>query len=112
MTRLLSTLAASLFAVSVAAHEDDSAGRGTQKIGKVNFPTSCSAQVQPKVQRAVAMLPSFWWPEGARAFQEIAAEDPACAAIAAWGFASILVYNPFRRSVPPNERHRAPAAIA
>src|SRR5947207_9506112 len=110
MTRLLSTLAASLFAVSVAAHEDDSAGRGTQKIGKVNFPSSCSPQVQPKVQRAVAMLHSFWWPEGERTFQEIAAADPNCA-IAAWGFASILMYNPFVGTVPPKDVERAQAAI-
>ena len=112
MTRLLSTLAASLFAMGVAAHDDDSTSRGAQKIGKVNFPTSCSAQVQPKVQRAVAMLHSFWWPEGERAFQEIAAEDSGCAAIAAWGFASILMYNPFVGVVPPKDLERVQVAIA
>ena len=73
---------AALFAITAVAHEEDSA-RGTQKIGKVNFANSCNAQTQAKVQRGVAMLHSFWWPEGERTFQEIAAEDPACAAIAA-----------------------------
>ena len=106
------TVVASLFAVAAFAHDDDGAGRGAQKLGKVNFPTSCRAQLQPKVQRAVAMLHSFWWPEGERAFQEIAAEDPGCAAIAAWGFASILMYNPFVGVVPPKEIERAQGAIA
>src|SRR5437660_2698817 len=102
---------AALFAITAVAHEEDSA-RGTQKIGKVNFANSCNAQTQAKVQRGVAMLHSFWWPEGERTFQEIAAEDPSCAAIAAWGFASILMYNPFVGVVPPNEIPRAQGAIA
>ncbi|TMG76431.1 MAG: hypothetical protein E6H77_08685 [Betaproteobacteria bacterium] len=106
----LAALIAFLFTASVFAHEDDGASR-TQKVGKVNFPSSCSPQVQPKVQRAVAMLHSFWWPEGERAFQEIAAGDPGCAAIAAWGFASILMYNPFVGTVPPKDVERAQAAI-
>src|SRR5438067_11490525 len=106
------TLIASLFAGAAFAHDDDSGGRATQKVGKVNFPSSCSAQVQPKVQRAVAMLHSFWWPEGERAFQEIGAEDPSCTTIAAWGFASILMYNPLVGIVPPKDIERAQAAIA
>ncbi|MFN2645494.1 MAG: tetratricopeptide repeat protein [Burkholderiales bacterium] len=112
MVRLLSTLAASLFAVSVAAHDDDAGSKGAQKLGKVNFASSCSAKVQPKVQRAVAMLHSFWFPQGEREFQEIAEVDPDCAAIAAWGFASILMNNPFVGLVPPKEVERAQGAIA
>ena len=73
---------AALFAVSAVAHEED-AGRATGKIGTVSFANSCNPQTQAKVQRGVAMLHSFWWPEGERTFQEIAAEDPSCAAIAA-----------------------------
>src|SRR5689334_22840846 len=111
MTRLFSILAASLFALAALAHDDDGP-RGTQKIGKVNFPTSCNEHAQAHMQRAVAMLHSFWWPEGERAFQEIAAEDPGCASIAAWGFASILMYNPFAGIVPPKDVERAQGAIA
>jgi hypothetical protein len=111
MTRLLGTVAAVLFMFSALAHEED-ASRATGKIGKVNFANSCSQQTQAKVQRGVAMLHSFWWPEGERTFQEIAAEDPSCAAIAAWGFASILMYNPFVGVVPANEIARAQGAIA
>src|SRR6267142_7116831 len=56
------------------------------------------------------MLHSFWWPAGQSAFQEIAAEDPNCV-VAAWGFASILMYNPFVGGTPPADIARAQAAI-
>jgi hypothetical protein len=109
--KLLATLVASFFSLAAFAHDDD-AGKATQKVGKVSFANSCSPKLQPKVQSAVAMLHSFWWPEGERTFQEIAAEDQSCAAIAAWGFASILMYNPFVGTVPPNDVARAQGAIA
>jgi tetratricopeptide (TPR) repeat protein len=107
----LSLIIAALFTAVAFAHEKD-AGRATQKVGKVNFANSCSRQTQAKVQRGVAMLHSFWWPEGERTFQEMAAEDPSCAAIAAWGFASLMMYNPFVGVVPPNVVPRAQGAIA
>lgn len=97
------------FTLSAYAHEDD-ASQSAQKLGKVNFPSSCNPKVQQKVTRGVAMLHSFWWSQGEATFQEIANEDPNCA-IAAWGFASILMYNPFVGVVPPKELARAQAAI-
>jgi len=109
--KLLATLVASFFSLAAFAHDDDS-GKAAQKVGKVSFANSCSPKLQAKVQSGVAMLHSCWWPEGERTFQEIAAEDPSCAAIAAWGFASILMYNPFVGVVPPNEVPRAQGAIA
>ncbi|HKU47191.1 MAG TPA: hypothetical protein VJQ58_09925, partial [Burkholderiales bacterium] len=102
-------VAALFFATSAAAHDDD-ATPGGQKLGTVRFPSSCSPKVQQKVTRGVAMLHSFWWSQGESAFQEIANEDPNCA-IAAWGFASILMYNPFVGAVPPKEVVRAQGAI-
>ena len=106
-TRLLATIVASTFAVAAPAHEED-AGKG--QLGKVNFPNSCSPKVQEKVTRGVALLHSFWWPAAESTFQEIASEDPNCA-IAAWGFASILMYNPFVGVVPPKDMPRAQGAI-
>src|SRR4051795_11145138 len=102
-------LLAALFTTAASAHEDDAEG-STEKLGKVNFASSCSAKVQQKVTRGVAMLHSFWWSQGEATFQEIANEDPNCA-IAAWGFASILMYNPFVGAVPPKELARAQGAI-
>ena len=96
-----------LFAGSAIAHEED-AGKG--KLGKVNFPSSCSPKVQQKVTQGVAMLHSFWWPEAERTFQEIGNEDPNCA-IAAWGFATVMMSNPFPGVVLPNDVARAQGAI-
>ncbi len=104
----LVALFAVLFSAGVLAHDDDS--KAPQQLGKVKFANSCSPKVQQKLARAVAMLHSFWWPAGERAFEEVAAEDPGCA-IAAWGFASILMYNPFVGAVPPKDLARAQAAI-
>src|SRR3954463_12755574 len=98
---------AALFAAHAFAHDED-AGKG--QLGKVKFANSCSPQVQQKVTQGVAMLHSFWWSQGEATFQEIANQDPNCA-IAAWGFASILMYNPFVGAVPPKELARAQGAI-
>jgi len=107
--RNLVAVTAAVFAVNALAHDDDAAS-STQKLGKVNFPSSCSPKVQQKVTRGVAMLHSFWWPQGEATFQDIANEDPNCV-IAAWGFASIMMYNPFAATVPPKDAERAQAAI-
>src|SRR5438046_10508897 len=102
-TSVIIGIVASAFAF---AHDED-AGKG--QIGKVNFPSSCSPKVQQKVTRGVAMLHSFWWPQAEATFQEIATEDPNCA-IAAWGFAWLLMYNPFVGALPPKEVAGAQAA--
>src|SRR5438128_535826 len=110
MRKLIAVLAA-LLATSAFAHEED-AGKAAQKLGKVNFANSCSPKVQQKISRGVAMLHSFWWPAGENTFQEIAADDPNCT-IAAWGFASIQMYNPFAGiGATPENAARAQAAIA
>ena len=98
------------FASAALAHEDDSSASGL-KVGKVKFANSCSPKVQQNLQTGVAMLHSFWWPAGQNAFQELAAADPNCA-IAACGFASILMYNPFAGgTTPPADVARAQAAV-
>ena len=71
-------LLAALSTTAAIAHEDD-AKAGTQQLGKVNFPNSCSPAVQPKLRRGVAMLHSFWYSAGEQAFREVLAEDPRCA---------------------------------
>ena len=35
-----------------------------EKLGKVYFPVSCSAEAQPAFNRALAMLHNFWFPQG------------------------------------------------
>ncbi|MBI2161518.1 MAG: hypothetical protein HYU25_14270 [Candidatus Rokubacteria bacterium] len=65
-----------------------------EKVGKVSFPTSCSAAVQQELERAVAMLHSFWFSASTSAFNAAAQGDPACA-IAHWGIAMNALGNPF-----------------
>ena len=42
-----------------------------EKLGNVSFPTSCDRKVQAQFDRAVAMLHSFWFQQGEKAFREV-----------------------------------------
>jgi tetratricopeptide (TPR) repeat protein len=80
-------------------------------LGKVSFPTSCDPKVQPAFQRAVAMLHSFWYSAGEKAFRDVLKDDPQCA-IATWGIASILMSNPLAgQGASPKGAEQAQAAI-
>jgi tetratricopeptide (TPR) repeat protein len=95
-------------AFSVHAHEGD---RESGQLGKVAFPTSCDAKVQPAFERAVAMLHSFWFSAGEKAFREVLKADPQCA-VASWGIASILMSNPLAgQGATPKGAVEAQAAL-
>ena len=87
-------------------------GEGTspEPVGEVSFPTSCAPAVQEKFTRAVALLHSFWFNEGEKAFREVVALDPSCA-IAHWGIAAILINNTFAGGASPETAKKAQAAI-
>src|SRR6516225_11445433 len=57
-----------------------------EKLGNVNFPTSCDPTVQAEFDRGVAMLHSYWFLIARRTFEGILQQDPACA-MAYWGVA-------------------------
>ncbi len=61
------------------------------QLGKVNFPTSCTAEVQPTIEKAVALLHSFQYKESEQTFADAASRDPKCA-IAHWGKAMALYH--------------------
>src|SRR5437016_8755634 len=107
-------LAAPLIALTLAAAGGafgQPAGKEPDQLGKVEFANSCSPAVQEKLLRGVAMLHSFYYSAAERAFGEVAAEDNSCA-IAAWGFASLLMSNPLGGiGAPPKNAPRAQAAI-
>ena len=86
LLRLLAPLLCILAAVSFADEQHNHSAGHPGKLGKVNFTNSCSPAVQDRLQRAVAMLHSFWYDESARQFQSVSATDPHCA-IAWWGVA-------------------------
>jgi Tfp pilus assembly protein PilF len=47
-----------------------------EKLGKVNFPTSCDAKVQPQFQRGLAMLHSYWFIQARKTFESVLQQDP------------------------------------
>jgi hypothetical protein len=72
----------------------------SEKLGKVHFPTSCAASVQPAFDRAVALLHSFWLDAAGKAFAGVAENDPGCA-MAHWGTAMVLLGHPLAGARPP-----------
>src|SRR5215831_4635568 len=103
-------IAAPLVALLLAVASVASAQQG-DKLGKVEFPNSCSPAVQEKFLRGVAMLHSFYYSATQKAFEDVAAEDNSCA-IAAWGYASILMLNPLQGiGASPKSAQQAQAAI-
>ena len=97
-----------LIPTALQAQHDHHAG---QSLGSVTFTTSCAAAVQPDVNRAMAMLHSFWFQEANRAFTQVAAADSTCA-IAHWGVAMTQWGNPFVRQPIPADRIKAGVAAA
>src|SRR6266571_4748273 len=65
-----------------------------EALGRVVFPVSCTPEAQARFERAMALLHSFWWEEGGRAFRDVAAADSTCA-LAYWGLALNSWGNPF-----------------
>jgi tetratricopeptide (TPR) repeat protein len=82
---------------------------GTDGIGQVHFPVSCSSQAQEKFQRALAILHSFWYEEAERLFSEAAETDPDCA-MAYWGIA-MSRYHPLWEQPSPEDLRRGREAV-
>jgi len=72
-----------------------------ERLGTVRFRTSCAAAVQPRFDRAVALLHSFALDASVAAFTDVATADPACG-MAWWGVAMSWLGNPL--AGPPNAR--------
>jgi tetratricopeptide (TPR) repeat protein len=68
------------------AHDHEDAHGVPDKFGRVHFPTSCTAGVQPAFERGLAMLHSFAYAQAAEVFRDVSAKDPRCG-IAQWGLA-------------------------
>jgi tetratricopeptide (TPR) repeat protein len=108
--KIRNRIAAPLIVLSVAA-ASIAVAQQPSKLGKVEFPNSCSPAVQEKLLRGIAMLHSFYYSATQRAFEDVAAEDNSCA-IAAWGYASILMSNPLQGiGASPKSAQQAQAAI-
>jgi hypothetical protein len=60
--------------------------RPGEGFGEVHFVTSCTPPAQQQMDRAVAILHSFWYEEAVKAFTAVTEIDPSCA-IGYWGVA-------------------------
>src|SRR4030095_16599842 len=105
MTALL--LVSALFLAEPAAHDHQ---HQLEKLGKVNFQTSCSPQAHAAFTRGLTLLHSFEYPQAEAAFNQAVAADPTCS-IANWGVAMSL-YHPLWAPPSKAELERAHAALA
>src|SRR5438876_8200491 len=71
-----------------------------EKLGSVQFPTSCLSKVQKSFERAVALLHSFAYSAAEKAFRDVAAKDPNCAA-PHWGVAMTYFHQLWEPPVAP-----------
>lgn len=111
-TAALAAFCFSVAATGALAHDEDGKTSGDiTGLGAVKFENSCSKEVQANLQRGVAMLHSFWYGAAEKTFEEVGRADPTCA-IAAWGFAAILMQNPLAgQGAFPADAPRAQSAI-
>src|SRR6266481_9991259 len=67
-----------------AVRADTLSAAPPDQLGNVDFPTSCTAEVQPSLEKGVALLHSFQYTESEKTFADASTRDPKCA-IAHWG---------------------------
>jgi hypothetical protein len=82
-----------VLAALLALSTVNAASAQVDKLGTVNFQTSCAPAAHEQFTRAVAMLHSFWLDAAVKAFGEAAQTDAGCA-IAHWGGAVAWLGNP------------------
>jgi Tfp pilus assembly protein PilF len=76
--------------------------------GKVHFETSCTPEAQQHFDQAMLYQHSFWYRASQKSFEDALKADPKCA-IAYWGIALSLLYNPH---VAPPAKNLAEGAAA
>jgi hypothetical protein len=86
MRTLLGLFAGVFFLSAAWADEEHHHALTEQEVGSVRFETSCSKDVAPSFNRAVALLHSFQYEQTRQAFTQITKDDPKCA-MADWGIA-------------------------
>src|SRR3954454_5239931 len=92
-------MAGALAQPALAAPED---------LGKVHFETSCKPDAQQHFDQAMLYQHSFWYRASQKSFEDALKVDPECA-IAYWGIALSLLYNPH---VAPPAKNLAEGAAA
>jgi hypothetical protein len=91
---LVATIAALAPGPTAGAQESEAHQHHIGRLGHVSFPVSCTAEARGRFEHAMAVLHSFWWEEGERAFGAVTRADSNCA-MAYWGLALNAWGNPF-----------------
>jgi Tfp pilus assembly protein PilF len=97
-------------AIGFALTQPASAQANDQKLGKVHFETSCKPEAQKHFDRAMLYQHSFWYRASQMAFEDALKADPECA-VAYWGIALSLLWNP-HVPTPAKNLTEGAAAIA
>src|SRR5829696_7632562 len=87
-------IAASVVLPSMLLSQEHEHKHNLGHLGRVVFPVSCTPAAQQRFEHAMAVLHSFWWEEGDRAFGDVLAADSTCT-MAYWGIALNAWGNPF-----------------
>jgi len=74
---------------------------GNKQLGKVHFETSCTPAAQKLFDQGMLFQHSFWYRSSKQTFEEALKADPNCA-MAYWGIALSLLYNPHAPPPPAN----------
>jgi hypothetical protein len=77
------------------------AANSTKHLGKVHFETSCTPAAQKLFDQGMLYQHSFWYRSSKQTFEEALKADPNCA-MAHWGIALSLLYNPHAPPPPAN----------
>src|SRR6195256_724458 len=64
-----------------------------EKLGTVNFETSCKPEAQKLFNQGMLYQHSFWYRASQNVFEDVLKADPQCG-IAYWGIALSLLWNP------------------
>jgi len=89
--RMIGLILQFALASTAAAQHEHASHPAPEVLGAVIFPTTCAATVQPRFERALALLHSFAYTEAEQGFRDVAAADPECA-IARWGVAMSMFH--------------------
>src|SRR6266699_1620132 len=108
MIRTLIAMVVAVLAGIAIALGQPGVGLAGEDLGKVHFATSCKPEAQQLFDRAMLYQHSFWYRASQRSFEEALKIDPECA-IAYWGIALSLLYNPH---VAPPAKNLAEGAAA
>ena len=86
---------ATIYSIALVADDNHHHDAG-EKLGTVDFPTSCKAETQKQFERGLAWLYSFEYAEAEQQFKEVSRQDPQCG-MAYWGQAMSLYHQLWAR---------------